>query len=269
VDGLYSDCVLVLLPPSEGKYRPRRGGSPVDLDALSFPGLTDLRKLALTELIAVSGRPDALPLLRAGASLHAEVTANQDLWTAPTAPASRIYSGVLYDALGWATLDAGAKRRGGRQVLIASALWGWLRPQDRVPAYRLSMDGDLPGLVPLARHWRAAATAALIEAAGPQKAGLIIDCRSAPYAAAAPIPPELAHRAVAVRVLREQDGQRTVVSHLAKHTRGEITRHLLTTGPGLRRPQQLPQALAPAFVTELTEPTAATRPWTASIILPG
>jgi len=258
----------VLLPPSEGKARPRRGGTPVDLGTLSFPGLTDLRKQVLTELIAVSARPDALARLGAGESLSAEVAANLDLWTASAAPASRIYNGVLYDALGWATLDAGAKRRAGRQVLISSALWGWLRPADRVPAYRLSMDATLPGLGPLARLWRDAATDALIEAARPDRSGLIIDCRSAPYAAAAPIPAALAHRAVAVRVLREQDGQRTVVSHLAKHTRGEVARLLLSAPRAPRRPRDLPAALAPGFSTELTPPSRPSAPWTASLILP-
>jgi len=274
--------VLVLLPPSEGKTRPRRGGAPVDLGALSFAELSDVRKAVLTEVIATSMRPDAHVLLGAGESLRSEVALNTGLWTASTAPAHRIYSGVLFDALGWSTLDASARRRGARQVLISSALWGWVRPGDRIPAYRLSMDSDLPGLgAPLARTWRAGAVEALVAAAGPRRSGVVVDCRSGPYANAAPIPPSLADRSVSVRVLREEAGTRSVVSHLAKHTRGEVTRHLLVQGAQPRTPQELVEALTGLRGTELVSgavlessvelapPIRAGRPWELSVVLTG
>ena len=54
----------------------------------------------------------------------------------------------------------------------------------------------------------------------------MVDCRSATYLAAWH-PPRSADW-VQVRVLRELDGKRSVVSHNAKHTRGVLTRHLLT-----------------------------------------
>ena len=60
-------------------------------------------------------------------------------------PVSELYSGVLYDALGYATLSAGSKRRAGNRLLVVSAAWGALRMADRVPPYRLSMGTTLPG----------------------------------------------------------------------------------------------------------------------------
>ena len=257
--------MLVLLPPSESKAVPPRRGTAVDHDRLSFPELTDLRRRVLAALIETSARPDALALLDVGASLTDEVARNLTLPTAPARPAHTVYTGVLYDALGWSTLSAGARRRGANRVLITSALWGALRPNDRVPSYRLSMDADLPGLGPLARHWRTVLPSTLERAAGPR--GLVVDCRSGPYAAAAPTSGLLAARTVAIRVLREQNGNRTVVSHLAKHTRGEVTRLLLESGADPRTPAALAEVVGTHWAVELTSPPRTGTPWTLDVIL--
>ena len=236
--------MLVLLPPSEGKAT-RRRGAPVDLASLSFPELTPARTRVLEALTETSRRPDALAVLDVGASLAAEVEANTRLLRAPTLPAQDLYDGVLYDALDLASLPPGAKRRAGTRVLVASALWGVLRPGDRVPPYRLSMGVDLPGAGPLAAFWRSHLPAVLDEAAAGH---LVVDCRSATYAASW----RPAGGAVAVRVLRDQDGRRSVVSHMAKHTRGLVTRHLLQRpGRDPRTPAQLAAAVGEAFEVEL------------------
>ncbi|HST86451.1 MAG TPA: peroxide stress protein YaaA [Kineosporiaceae bacterium] len=257
--------MLVLLPPSESKSAPPRRGNGVVLDRLSFPELTDVRKQVLTALVETSARPEALELLQVGHSLADEVARNLTLASAPTRPAHAVYTGVLYDALGWPTLSASARRRGANRVVITSALWGALRPNDRVPSYRLSMDGDLPGLGPLARLWRTELPAALATAAG--RRGLIVDCRSGPYAAAAPLTGPLAARTVAVRVLRDQDGRRSVVSHLAKHTRGEVTRHLLESESDPSTPTALAAAVGQRWPVELTAPPKPGTPWVLDVIL--
>jgi cytoplasmic iron level regulating protein YaaA (DUF328/UPF0246 family) len=259
--------VLILLPPSESKAAPGRRGLAVNLEGLSFAAeLTDLRKQVLQALIELSARPDALELLGVGASLQAEVARNLTLATTPSRPAHVVYTGVLYDALGWSTLSAPARRRGSSRILIISALWGALRPNDRVPSYRLSMDADVPGLGPLARHWRARLPAVLTQAAG--RSGVIVDCRSGPYAAAAPLPAQLARRTVAVRVLRDDAGARTVVSHLAKHTRGEVSRHLLETGIDPRTPAAAADVLSARWPVELSEPAGRNVPWILDVVLP-
>ncbi|MFI7587296.1 YaaA family protein [Spongisporangium articulatum] len=239
--------MLILLPPSESKAAPARRGRPVDVDGLSFPDLAPLRRKVLAALVETSARPDAVDLLGVGASLAGEVARNTRLEQLPTSPAHAVYTGVLYDALGWATLSPPARRLGTRRVLIASALWGAVRPNDRIPPYRLSMDGDLPGLGALARLWRERLPQVLDDAS---RRGVVVDCRSGTYAAAAPLA-TFGARGVAIRVLREENGKRSVVSHLAKHTRGEVARFLLESGETPRRATDLADLLATRWPVEL------------------
>lgn len=229
--------MLVLLPPSEGKTSPARGPA-LDLDALSSPGLTPVREKVLDALAEVSARPDAATVLGVGASLADEVARNTALRDAPTAAARQVYTGVLYGAAGLHSLTPAARRRAHESVRVVSGLWGAVTPEDPIPAYRLSMGTDLPGIGPLAAAWRGPLGVELDARADGE---LVIDCRSAAYLAAWH-PPRSADW-VAVRVLREVDGVRSVVSHHAKHTRGVLTRHLLTRRA---RPPRDAEALAAA-----------------------
>ncbi|UFU04867.1 YaaA family protein [Ruania halotolerans] len=213
--------MLILLPPSEGKTPPSRG-RPVDLDSLTRPHLHEARSRALEALAHVSSAPDAVHRLGVGASLSEEVARNTALTSAPAGPAARVYTGVLYEAAGLARLTGTARRRATSSVRIVSALWGVLSPADRIPAYRLSMTVSLPGIGGLAPFW-ARAFGERITDADP---GVVIDCRSGPYIPAWRPPSDMAW--LTVRVVQETDGVRRVVSHHAKHTRGVLTRHLLT-----------------------------------------
>nr|WP_284290495.1 peroxide stress protein YaaA [Angustibacter aerolatus] len=166
----------------------------------------------------------------------------------PRCPRPRLYTGVLYEALGLESLPPAARRTANRSLVVVSALWGALRPTDAVPPYRVSMGTSLPGIGPLAAYWRPLLDAPLTEAAGD---GLVVDCRSSTYQAAWTPGPDLAARTVAVRVLREADGRRSVVSHMAKHTRGEVVRHLLLRGGRApRTPARLAAAVGEAFEVE-------------------
>jgi cytoplasmic iron level regulating protein YaaA (DUF328/UPF0246 family) len=207
--------VLILLPPSEGKTPPKRG-KPLDLAALSHPELTAARERVLDALVALSAGPaaPALAALELSEGLAGELERNARLRTAPTARASAVYTGVLYERLRLPELPL----RGRRRVVIASALWGVVAPDDRIPAYRLSMGARLPGLGPLAAHWRPALRAALPDS------GLVVDMRSGSYAAA--WTPRDA-TVVAVRAFTERAGKRTAISHMVKATRGDVARLLL------------------------------------------
>jgi cytoplasmic iron level regulating protein YaaA (DUF328/UPF0246 family) len=224
--------VLILLPPSEGKTAPA-AGAPLDLGALAYPELTPLRERVLAALVKLSGgRPArALAALDLSSRQAGELALNAALPGAPAAPAADVYTGVLYERLRLGALPAAARER----VLIASALWGVVRPDDRIPAYRLSMGARLPRLGPLAARWRPALRAALPDD------GLVVDLRSGPYAAAwTPRAAEV----VAVRAFTERDGRRTAVSHMVKATRGDVARLLLEAREPPRDAAQVAEIVA-------------------------
>ncbi|HEU4948922.1 MAG TPA: peroxide stress protein YaaA [Kribbella sp.] len=253
---------LILLPPSEGKTGRTRGRT-VDLGSLSFPALTPTRENVLEAVATVSAGPDAYDVLGVGASLAGEVERNTRWRAQPAAPVSELYSGVLYDALGYATLPPGTKRRANARLLVVSAAWGALRMTDRVPPYRVSMSTTLPGLGPLASVWREPLAAELESAAG---RSVIVDCRSSTYVTAWRPSGEQADRWVAVSVVRERDGVRSVVSHNAKHTRGLVARQLLESGKDPGTPKALHKLIAEHWNAELAPPARRGAGWTLTVV---
>jgi cytoplasmic iron level regulating protein YaaA (DUF328/UPF0246 family) len=115
---------------------------------------------------------------------------------------------VLYEHLGLSELP-------GERVLIASALWGFVRPDDRIPAYRLSIGAKLPRIPSLPALWREPLRKALPDE------GLIVDLRSGAYAAA-----WKPKHATVVGVRAFSGGK--IVSHGVKATRGDVARILLS-----------------------------------------
>jgi hypothetical protein len=211
--------VLVLLPPSEGKTVPV-GGPALDLATLSLPALNPARRKVLSSLVSLCRSPgtDALEVLGLSAGQASEVRRNRGLRTAPTAPAWQVYTGVLFSALDVGGVDAAARARLADWVLVWSGLWGAVRLTDPIPAYRLSGAVALPGPGRLAAFWRAPLGKAL---AGPTRDGLVVDLRSATYAASWSGPPD---RTAAIRVIHAQGGRRTVASHFNKATKGRLLR---------------------------------------------
>lgn len=227
--------MLILLPPSEGKAAPGRG-KPLDLTALGHPTLTSVRRQVIDALVAVSHRPDAADLLGVGRTQLDLLDRNQALESAPTARADRVYTGVLYDALGFDSLSPAARRRSATRVAITSSVFGLLRPTDRIPAYRLSGDTSLPGLGPVAAAWRGVLGEAVTASVGE---GLLVDLRSGTYTAFWRPSADLQRRVATVRVLHESGGRRTVVSHFNKATKGRLVRALLEVGHNPRTPAAL------------------------------
>src|SRR5699024_3271247 len=165
---------------------------------------------------------------------------NAALLTAPTARADRIYTGVLYEALDLGSLDAAAKRRATRRVAVVSGLFGLVRAGDRIPVYRLSGDVRLPGLGSVASTWRPELTPVVPDLVG---RGLLVDLRSQTYSGFFRPDDRLAQRTATVRVLHEHDGERKVVSHFNKATKGRIVRALLDSGADPRTPAAFADAL--------------------------
>jgi uncharacterized protein len=257
--------MLVLLPPSEGKATPATGPR-LALSKLSFSELGDTRKVVADALMRLCTGPAARARTTLGISARQddELERNRALFSAPTAPAGQVYTGVLYEALDLATLDARARRRAASDVAIASALFGLVRVTDRIPAYRLSGDTTVPGIGKLASAWREPVAEAIRAAAG---RGVVLDLRSSAYVALGPVPADLAERTAIARVLQEKGGKRSIVSHHNKATKGRLVRGLLTESKP-RTVEGLAGALGDAgYRVELEPPRAEDKPWTLDVIV--
>ncbi|MFD0419795.1 peroxide stress protein YaaA [Streptomyces sp. NPDC127108] len=262
--------MLVLLPPSEGKASSGRG-APLKPESLSLPGLADARAAVLDELVELCAADEdkARAVLGLSEGLRGEVAKNTELRTAGARPAGEIYTGVLYDALDLASLDAAAKRRAARSLLVFSGLWGAVGVTDRIPSYRCSMGVKLPGLGALGAYWRGPMADVLPAAAG---GGLVLDLRSSAYASAWKPKGDVAGRTATVRVLHSQvvDGveRRSVVSHFNKATKGRIVRALLASGASPAGPAELVSALRDlGYVVEAEPPSRAGRAWGLDVVV--
>lgn len=210
--------MLILLPPSEGKARPEAGGS-VDLDSLVFAAELGEKRVQLLEAF------------------------DPGLREAPAAPALEVYTGVLFKRLELSELPTAARKR----VLIASALWGVVRPDDSIPYYKFPPKTRLEGIGAPNAFWRPALAAAL-----PDKEGeLVVDMRSGAYAAA--WKPKRA-TLLAVRAFTEEVGQRKAVSHMAKAVRGDVARVLLEAKKAPSDPEGAAAIVeAAGFTVELSD----------------
>ena len=250
--------MLILLPPSEGKAAPRRGAR---LRPESWPvGLAEPRHQVIDALQRLClGDPDAAArTLGVGPTQLDEVRRNARLWELPTAPAERIYTGVVYDALGLGSLDTTAHRRALGRLAIVSSVYGLVRPGERIAPYRLGGSVTLPGLGGVAAHWRAVLDPVVRELAG---RGLVVDLRSSTYAGFWRPAADQAGRVVTVRVLHEVNGRRQVVSHFNKATKGRLVRALLEDGRDARSPAAFASLLVElGWQVEPGAPTATGTP---------
>lgn len=218
--------MLILLPPSETK-RPDGRGAPLDVRRLALPSLAGRRGQIVDALVALSGDEDeAMRVLKLSARQRGEVAVNAALRDAPTMASIDRYTGVLYDALGAASLDAAARRWLGRHVLIHSAPFGPVGALDAIPSYRLGAAVSLPGQPPLRRVWADAVTEALAGAAP----SFVLDLRSEAYVVLGPVPGEVPHAYVRV-VTEGADGAVRALNHFNKHAKGELVRALALARP--------------------------------------
>ncbi|MET9509004.1 peroxide stress protein YaaA [Streptomyces flavidovirens] len=263
--------MLVLLPPSEGKAA-SGAGAPLKPESLSLPELAGARAAVLDELVELCAADEEKARLVLGLSegLRGEIAKNVGLRTAGARPAGEIYTGVLYDALGLATLDAAARERARQSLLVFSGLWGAVGIGDRIPSYRCSMGVKLPGLGALGAYWREPMAAAMPVAAGD---GLVLDLRSSAYTAAWKPKGDVAGRTATVRVLHSRIDaagveKRSVVSHFNKATKGRIVRDLLAAGAAPADPAELVSVLRDlGYVVEASAPAKAGKAWSLDVVV--
>ena len=157
-----------------------------------------------------------------GKSRTPRSNATPSLRSAPTLPAINRYTGVLYDALDVGSLKGAAVGRARARLAVGSALFGFLRADDLVPAYRLSASSKLPGQPALATRWRPLLEPMLAQLATTSSSSI---CGPARTHSLGKLPD-----AVTVEVVSERsDGKRTVVSHFNKAHKGRLARILVST----------------------------------------
>jgi cytoplasmic iron level regulating protein YaaA (DUF328/UPF0246 family) len=163
--------------------------------------------------------------------------------------AINVYSGVLYQALDWATLSPSAKKRGESALAIISAKYGVIRPSSKIERYKEKINNKA----------MAPQVAAILDEI---KSPLIVDCRSSTYKTVWKAPVEVT---VEIRVSTVVDGVRTVVTHMSKKTRGEITRWLLQSRSLPKTAEDLYAVVSEKYPCALT-PSDGRNPWILEVI---
>jgi uncharacterized protein len=254
--------VLIILPPSETKLSAPEEGLPLDLEKLSFPSLTRMREQVMDALVTTSQRPDALRRLMVRPSLAGEVSRNELVRDLPTRPAVETYAGPLYEGLDPGSWTSDAVARAGRQLVIASALWGMLRPADRIPTYRLHVCARLVGMDRLEPAWRRLLPPLLADASG--RRGPVFDLRSRAYQAVGR-PTDLDAQTVTLRIRPAPGGPAHVGDVIAKRVRGEAASHILSSTVEPDDPLDIADLLASRWELEVDPPAGRSRAWTITL----
>jgi cytoplasmic iron level regulating protein YaaA (DUF328/UPF0246 family) len=164
-------------------------------------------------------------------------------------PAMAVYSGVLYKALDYPSLSASAKARCEKSVVIISAKYGALSPSDRIEFYKEKINSV--AMRPIVEK----------KLAG-YKHDLIVDCRSSTYQAVWSAPADVT---VAIRASTVVDGERKVITHMSKKTRGEVTRALLVGRSIPNTPEDIYAIISEKYPCALTPPKDGD-PWVLEVI---
>lgn len=172
-----------------------------------------------------------------GARAKAIADYNPEILNQSSAAAIDVYSGVLYQSLDWHSLTPSAQKRGQESLVIISALFGALRPLDLIAVYKTPIRTS---------DWKESVSKAL----GTLKTDLIIDCRSSTYSGVWTPPNE---KLVEVRVFKEHNGERSVITHMSKKYRGELARYLLLQKKSAKDFKSLHALISEKFLCEFIQ----------------
>jgi len=155
-----------------------------------------------------------------------------------------VYTGVLYKALDWQSLNKSSQSRGQKTIAIISAKYGVLKPLDEIEPYKQKID-------------TAAMRTQVTQTLSERKVTLIIDCRSSTYKGVWTPPSQ---DCVEIKVFTHLNGLKKVITHMSKKTRGEVTRLLLQSKSIPSNPRELHAVISVAYHCDLISPTEIS-PW--------
>ena len=164
--------------------------------------------------------------------------------SATPGPAIEVYTGVLYAALRWSSLTKAQQKLGQSCVAIISAKYGVVRLLDPIEPYKEKIKNIK----------MAAQVADVLDDA---ESELIIDCRSSTYQTVWQSPVSIT---VEIKVFTKIDGEKKVITHMSKKTRGEVTHHILKSTKIPSNPIELEAIVSQQFKCELIEGSKK-KPW--------
>jgi len=159
-------------------------------------------------------------------------------------PAITVYTGVLYQGLGWASLPKAAQTRGAKSITIISAKYGAISPTTKIGPYKQKIDN---------KKMRPLVSAKLDQ----HSTELIIDCRSSTYQSTWPSPIE---KTVEVKVYTKVGSVKKTITHMSKKTRGEVVRAVLLSKVIPKDPKQFKEIVSGSFSCKLKK-GGQTTPW--------
>ena len=218
---------LILLPPSEGKASGGMG-PPISLDSMSFPSLNTTRSLlirALHEINSSQNTAQKLLGVKDKALLNA-MSANSKIESSSTMPAIRRYTGVMYDAIEYESLNKKQMKDFNDNVLIMSGLFGIVRPLDMIPGYKLKMGARLHNSKACSSIWKPLITEKLAKLC---KDTVIWDLLPIEHSAAwEPSAVHYASRFTVKFLQRTFDGKLRTISHWSKALKGAVVQYLVS-----------------------------------------
>jgi cytoplasmic iron level regulating protein YaaA (DUF328/UPF0246 family) len=129
-------------------------------------------------------------------------------------------------------------------IVIISAKYGAVRPLDLIEPYKEK----------IVNKEMAPRVAAILDGVVTE---LIIDCRSSTYQTVWQSPTQ---KTVEIKVFTTVNGEKKVITHMSKKTRGEVTRHIIQNGQKIITPEQLQEIVKEKFECELMAATNKV-PW--------
>ena len=164
---------------------------------------------------------DAKLLGVSGVNLERARLVNTNVVGSPTRPARERYTGVVWDHIGFDSLDESARTRAGESIIIVSGLLGLATLDDPVPDYKLKMGGSLPAIGRLSSFWRESLSTTLNDHIANT---WVIDLLPIEHRAAWDPTPDRYRGLFRVSFV-ETSGK--VAGHDAKAAKGMLVRHLL------------------------------------------
>jgi cytoplasmic iron level regulating protein YaaA (DUF328/UPF0246 family) len=204
----------ILLAPAEIKQC-GGDGKPFCKDNFSFPSIFESQKEVFDsyeEFISKSSLEELSKWF--GIKKMDEVEKySQSLKEKPTMKAIQRYSGVAFDAIEYENLRTSSQEYIDNNVLIFSNLFGVVKADDLIPDYKYKQGSKLAN-IDVEKHYKNSLEKTLDEYLGDE----VIDIRAGYY--------DKFYKPKANTITYKflKDGK--VVSHWAKHYRGEILRHL-------------------------------------------